>query len=121
MKNEKLHPRIVILTICTFLTLLFIIFTQKWILIASLIIGFLGIFSSKFCQLSDFIWNRLSYFLSLITSNLILSSIYVLVLTPLALFSRFFNKDTLRLSKKYKSTFIERVYLIKREDFEKTW
>jgi uncharacterized membrane protein len=69
------------------------------------------------------LWRRFSVFIGHINSRVLLTGIYYLVLTPVALLSRLFSKDPLTLKKRLTGDgyWHERNKTFTREDFEKTW
>jgi hypothetical protein len=67
-------------------------------------------------------WLKLSNVLSAFNNRLILTSIYYLILTPVALFYRLFNKDPLQLAiDKSGSFYSERNHTYSAADLEKMW
>jgi hypothetical protein len=71
-----------------------------------------------------FIWFGLSLCLSKITSNIVLSIIYILILTPVGLLRRIIGKDNLQLKKFKKSkdsNLITRDHRFLRQDLEKPY
>ena len=69
------------------------------------------------------LWRRFSVFIGLINSRILLTGIYYLVLTPVALVSRLFSKAPLILRKRPGpgGYWHERNKNYAREDFEKAW
>jgi hypothetical protein len=88
----------------------------------SIIIGLLGVISDKASLFIDRIWFKISFILSLIIPNILLGSIFYLILFPIALLSRLFgNKDPLNLKNSLKTLFINKDTNFKAKSFEQPW
>jgi hypothetical protein len=68
-----------------------------WSLIISLIFLFLGLINSKILTPLNKLWFKFGIFLGKIISPLIMGIIFFLVVTPIGLLMRLFNKDLLNL------------------------
>ena len=69
-----------------------------------------------------FIWLKLSHVLGWVMSKVILGIIFYVVLVPIALLSRLFNKDLLNLKKNEKDGYYtERNHEYTPEDLENPW
>ena len=66
-------------------------------------------------------WNKLSKILGYIVPNILLSIVFFVFLLPVSLISKLFHKDTLMLSRKYKTYYIEVNKEMDKASFEKTW
>jgi uncharacterized membrane protein YfhO len=87
-----------------------------------IIIGLLSIVSEKINDKIIWIWYKLSEFLGLIMPNILLSLVFYLVLTPLALLSNLDKKkNPLQLRNNSKSTFISKHKTFSKEILEKIW
>ena len=110
------------LTIVIGFTLLSNYFHSKPLLIFAIAIGIIAIFSEKANEKIIWTWNKLSEILGLIMPNVLLTLLFYLFLTPLALLNRINRKkNPLQL----KNTTIS-VYATKRKEFspeslEKIW
>ena len=81
-----------------------------WSLIVSLIFLILGLLNSKILTPLNKIWFKLGLFLGKIISPLIMGIIFFIVVTPIGIIMRLFNKDLLNLKyNKEKSYWIKRV------------
>jgi hypothetical protein len=88
----------------------------------SIIIGLLGVISDKASLFIDKIWFKISHILSLIIPNILLGSIFYLILFPIALLSRLFgNKDALMLINNKESFFKNKIQKFKITSFENPW
>lgn len=66
-------------------------------------------------------WYKLLELVGFVNSRIILSLIFFIFLTPLALLSRMRKSDSLRLKKADGSCFTERNHLYTKKDLEKMW
>lgn len=120
--KKKSNPAITVLVI-SMGCLAFYLKTQlNWLLIASFVIGLTGIFSPYLSKWIDYGWMKLTYVLSLIVPNILLSLVFFVFLYPISLAAKLFSKtDNLKLSPGSSSTFITVNKPFKKEDFEKMW
>lgn len=82
------------------LVLLWFIYQLKWLLAIALIIGIIGLFFNALATGITWFWYKLSDILGFVMSKLLLSIVFFVILFPIALLSRLFNKNTLQLKKK---------------------
>ena len=81
-----------------------------WSLITSLIFLTLGLLNSKILTPLNKMWFKLGLFLGKIISPLIMGIIFFIVVTPIGIIMRLFNKDLLNLKyNKEKSYWIKRM------------
>lgn len=86
-------------------------------LIISLIFLILGLFNSKILTPLNNLWFKFGLLLAKIFSPVIMSVIFFMIITPLSLILRLFNKDILNLKKNNNSTYWKkRVYRNKMTD-----
>lgn len=94
---------------------------REW-LILSLLIGLTGIFSSFLGRKIEIVWMKLSWLLSLVMPNVILTVIFYLFLFPIAMLSKLFaNKSSLILKNQQSSMFKTTNKTFTKADFEKPW
>ena len=74
---------------------LVIFFLTSWYLALqiSLIIGFVGVLSPYLSRKIEQLWFKLSWILSLIVPNILLTVVFFLILFPVALLSRLLRKE----------------------------
>lgn len=120
-KNGQ-DPTKTVLTITVGFLIIYAITGWKWALPISIGVGIIGMFSTYLSEKIDFLWMKLSWLLSLIVPNIILSIIFFLFLFPIALLSRLFGeKDALNIKNKGVSTFKNRDKVFDKPSFEKPW
>jgi hypothetical protein len=119
MKNDKSKSTILVISM-GFLCL-HLAFVWEWALNVSFIIGVIGILSSYLSLKIELAWMKLAQILGYIVPNILLSVVFFLLLTPLAILFRLFNKDVLMLSNSQDSYFIDIEREIQKNDFEKVY
>lgn len=81
-----------------------------------------GFLSPAFVLFVDKIWMRIGWLMGQIIPKVLLSIIFYLVLTPLALLSKLIGeKDPMKLRKPTSSLFKEATPLVSKESFKKMW
>ena len=122
MENERKTKDVeAILAICTGLAIVFYLTDIKLFLIIAIVLGLATLLSKIVTAFIAGIWYKIAAILLIINSNLMLTLLFFLVLTPIALIARIFKKDDLQLKKKKgndESYFNTRNHLFKREDLK---
>jgi len=118
---KKDSSRSTILIISMGFLFLYFVFEWQWAIIVSFVVGVVGIISPFLSQKLEWIWMKLAHLLGYIIPNILLTIVFFLFLCPIAFLSRFFNKDPLMLSKKYKTYFLDTHKGIDKKSLEKTW
>tara|TARA_B110000858_G_C17578100_1_gene369978 strand:+ start:197 stop:571 length:375 start_codon:yes stop_codon:yes gene_type:complete len=122
-KNKmKSEPTKTVLVITIGMLVVFMATQWQPALIISMVIGLIGIFSHYLAIKINFLWMKLTWVLSLIVPNILLSIVFYLILTPIALLSRIFlKKDDLFLKNESHSLF--KVYNKKfnEDSFKNPW
>ena len=118
----KSDPVKTVLVITVGMLVIYIITKQQWSLYTALVIGILGVFSNYIAQKIDWVWMKLAWIMSLIVPNIILSVVFYLFLTPIALISRIFGeKDQLGLKNNKDSMFKNTNKKFDPSSFENPW
>lgn len=99
------------------------LFVESDLLHYSLIALILGsLFSEKFSNLIERLWNGLALILSYIVPNILLSIVFYLILTPLAFLAKIFKSDSdYVLDNNLDSVFKDSHKIFEKSSFEKTW
>ncbi len=84
-------------------------------------IGISGIFIKALGKLIAQAWYKLADVLSLVMSKIIMSVVFILVLTPVALLYRLVKKDRLNLNRKNESRWISREHRYTSDDLKNIW
>lgn len=120
--NQYYSPIKTVLLLVISLLILYFITAVDWLIIIGLVLGLLGLSSKRASEIIDFLWRKLSWILSLIVPNILLTVIFYLFLTPIAFLSRVFGeKDQLNLKNNKSSLFKISETIINKEYFEKPW
>ncbi len=121
-KNLKMNNYKSTLTIVIGFLLLSNYFHSKTLLIISIAVGLIAIFSEKANDKIIWIWNKLTEVLGLIMPNVLLTIVFYLFLTPLAWLNRINRKrNPLQLRNESSSTFIEKRKEFSKASLEKIW
>lgn len=97
------------------------LFDFLWLGIFGIVVLVLGLLFKQLAALFATAWMRLAAFLGLVNGTILLTLIYFLILTPIALLSRLFTKDPLQLRRPKGSNFIEREKTFGPDDLEEMW
>ena len=120
--ENKLKAKSTILVIVVGFIIIYAYSKNYIFLRISIIIGLFGVISDSASLIIDKIWFKISHILSLIIPNILLGSIFYLILFPIALLSRLFKKDDpLMLSNNKESMFKNKIQKFKNISFENPW
>lgn len=120
--NKTDGSKSTILVICMGFLVIFLATKGKWALYTSLGVGVVALASSYMSQKIEWGWNKLAEVLGYIVPSILLSIVFFVFLLPISLLSKIFKKDTLMLSKKYKTYFIDTsTRVVTKKSFENTW
>jgi len=118
----KSNPSLTVLTIIFGLLFFNLFFDEKVIFYICLFLSGTGVFSNKSSTIIEKIWFKISYILSQIIPNILLSIIFFFLLTPLSLLSKLFKSQTEFTSKNYQSTtFKIQNKKFDKKSFERAW
>jgi hypothetical protein len=121
-KKMKSDPRQTILVITLGMIVVYLAFQVKWAINVALIVGIAGLLSEKLAEKIDWLWMKLTWVLSMIVPNILLSAVFYLFLTPIAIFSRIFGeKNPLSVKNITPSLFKDHGKAFDKASFEKPW
>jgi len=81
-----------------------------------------SLFSEKFSNFIERIWNKIALILSYIVPNILLTIVFYFILTPLALLAKFFKSETDYITDNNNSSnFRSNKRDFNKQFFEKTW
>ena len=122
MVKIKSNPVKTVLVITVGMLIVYIITKWQWSFYTALVIGILGVTSDYFSKKIDYLWMKLTWLLSLFVPNILLSIVFYLFLTPIALISRVFGeKDQLGLKNNQESIFKNTNKKFDSKSFENPW
>ena len=122
MKIKKSEPVKTVLTIVLGFMVVYMVTHGKWAMWTALITGVLGLSSTYISQKIDGLWMKLTYVLSLIMPNVLLSVVFFVFLLPVSLLQKLLGKkDAMMLKSGYKTTFVATDRSFEKGGFEKPW
>ena len=104
-----------------FLVLLYWIFKDSGFLMAAAIIGLAGLLAPALAAKLHWAWMWLTRAIGTLTSTILLTIIFFLILTPLALISRLIGKNSLQLKPGAPTYFKTRHKTYDRDSLENSW
>lgn len=120
-KNTKPDGNITLAIVVGFLALS-LIFNWPILIYVALAVGFISLLSTTAQRGIIFVWEKFAKVLGMINSYILLSVIFFIFLTPIALLMKVLaNKDGLRLKKPADTNFFERNFKFKKEDLSNIW
>ena len=124
--KQRIKDLEAIIAICTGLIVFAFIFEEKEniyrnFLILAGIIGILSILSKFFVKYLALIWMKLAEGMGYVMSKVVLSSIYYLILSPIAAIYRLTNKNNMKARPKIDSVFENRNHKFNKNDFDNPW
>lgn len=122
VKQKRSEPIKTILVITVGMLIVHTITKWQWAIYTSIFIGLSGIISTYLAKKIDLIWLKLAWVLSQIVPNILLSIIFYLFLTPLALVSKIFgNEYKVTIKNQEKSMFEHHKKEFDKVSFKKPW
>ena len=121
MQNNKGKTTESILGIVVGFAILYYIFRVEWLLIVSLVVGLIGLFSKVAAGWIHWAWMRLVGFIGYINSHVLLGLIFYVILAPIAFLYRLTNKDTLQLKRRENTVYKDRDHAYVAKDLENPW
>ncbi len=119
--NKKPDGNITLAIVVGFIGLS-LIFDIPVLIYIALAIGFISLLSTTIQGKIIFVWEKIAKVIGTVNSYLLLSIIFFIFLTPIALLMKLLNnKDSLRLKKPTDSNFFARDFKFKKEDLSNIW
>jgi hypothetical protein len=95
---------------------------REWPVIAALVIGLCAVIVPIVAKKIDSVWHIVTRFIGMILQRIVLTLIFYLCLTPIALISKWIGRrDPLKLSHRGSTTFSDVNKTFRKKDFEKPW
>ena len=118
----KSNPTKTVLTITVGLVIVFVLTKMRWALTAAVLVGLAGVFSDYLAQKIEWLWMKLTWLLSLVVPNVLLSLVFYLFLFPIAILAKLLSKkNALQLNNSTNSVYIETNKKFEAKDFENPW
>lgn len=124
MDTKPAHPPYEAALAVTFLLLLlhyFFFSEQPKLLAVSLVFVLLCLLSPAFTHLVEQFWHLFTRTIGGVMNNVLLTIVFFLLLTPIAMLYRRFKKNTFYKSKTENSYFINRNHTYKKRDLKNPW
>jgi hypothetical protein len=127
MNKDKTNKRIrdleTVMSLSIVLMIPYFIFSKSVFIIVSLSLLVSGLLLKHITSVIVSWWLKVAETIAAFNTKVILSLVFYIVLTPIALLYRIFSKDPLCLQRKKSKTsyFYMRNHLCVKEDFEKMW
>lgn len=120
--KSKIETYKTILVITVGFIALYFVFHVNYFITIAFAISVLSIVSEWIANLISSLWLKLATLLSYIVPNIIMSLVFFLILTPIALVQKLLKKNTtFRLGDTLNSTFLYSNRSIDKTHFEKPW
>lgn len=119
MKNQKSLETILVLVLAQII--IFLVTRRLLWLYTGVALGVLALLIPVLADKIHYAWMKLAHILGYITSRIILTLIFFLVLFPLTLLSKFSSRHAMELKRRRTSTFKERNYTYTPESLENVW
>ncbi|MGK0137203.1 MAG: hypothetical protein ACI9DJ_000647 [Algoriphagus sp.] len=119
---EKQNKSQIILSIVVGFLALHFIFRIDWFLYLSELVGLLGLLSEAFARIVTNAWLKFAEILGKINGAILLTAIFFIILTPIALLMRIFKgSDELNLKKQSKTNYATRNHTYQGKDLKNIW
>lgn len=118
--NYKSKETVLVITVGCIV--LYLVFKNRVFLYCALAIGLAGVLSFYLSEKIDWVWGKLSFIMGEITNRILLTIIFLLVVTPVGLIRRLRKKNSLTyFDKNATSNFSVRDHGFDKKDLENTW
>jgi hypothetical protein len=119
-RNHKAKETVLVITVGCLA--LYLLVHRRGFLYAALGIGVAGIFSSYLSAKIDWLWMGLSKVLGKVSNTVLLSAVFIFVVTPVGLIRRWGRKDRMRrFDRSSTGNFIDRDHTFTGKDMENPW
>jgi len=117
----KSNPTKTVLTITVGFLVVYLIAKWPWALTVAGVIGLAGLFSDFLAQKIEWVWMKITWILSLIVPNILMSAIFFLFLFPVALLMRLMSKKNYLQLKNADTTWISETKAFDAKSLENPW
>ena len=121
-KSNPYKAKETVLVITVGCIVLYLVFKSRVFLYCALVIGLAGVLSLYLSEKIDWVWGKLSFIMGEISNRVLLTIIFLLVVTPVGLIRRLRKKNSLTyFDKGATSNFSSRNHTFNKKDLENTW
>jgi hypothetical protein len=118
----KSNPSKTVLTITVGFLIVYLATQMIWALTVAVTVGLMGVFSTYLAEKIEWIWMKLTWVLSLIVPNILLSAVFYIFLFPVALLAKLFSsKNALQLKVNTDTVYRETKKTFTSKDFDNPW
>jgi len=121
IKDDRLKVLETCLVLATGFLLLFLVTGKAWLIYVAFGVGITGIFFKALAGWLTVLWFKIGELLGFVVPKLVLGLIFFVVLLPVSLLYRMFNKDKLRIRRSAATNWVERNKTYTSADFENVW
>lgn len=122
MNDTRIKELETVVGLSAVLLILFYIFGKPVFIVLSLALLLMSLIFKKLISRFVVVWLKVTNFIGRIINKVVLFLVFFLVLTPVALLYRVFNRNALGIKKSdVKSYFFLRNHTYDQRDFEKNW
>lgn len=118
MKSKHLETIVVFIAV---LVIVYLFTANRYYLYAGLGFAAIGLLVPSLSRLIHTGWMKLAMLIGLVMNKVLLSVVFFLVLTPVALLSRLFRKDPFETKKAASSNFTDRDFTYTKKSLEEVW
>ncbi len=120
MKEKDKHLGTILVFVIV-LTILFLIYQNVKLLYAALVLGAIALLIPALSRKIHIVWMKFAELLGLVMNKVILGLVFFIFLVPVALLSKVFRKNPLKIKRGTKSYFIERNFTYTKKSLEQLW
>lgn len=95
--------------------------TGKYLLLAALVLGLIGIFIPFIADKIHWAWMKLAHVMGFVMSKVILTIVFFVFLFPMAMISRLFGKGNVKLKREGSSYYKTRDFVYDKDSLEHLW
>ena len=119
MKADRTRESILVITVG--FIILYLIYHNVWLLYVALGCGSIGVLVKPVASLIAKAWLKLGDILGFIVSKVVLVLLFYILLTPISLLYRLFNKDVLSLKRQQSTLWHTRDLSYSSKDLKNSW
>lgn len=93
----------------------------KYLLLAALVVGLIGVFIPSLAEKMHWAWMKLAHGMGWVMSKVILSVVFFVFLLPMSLLVRALGKGSMKLKASKDSYYKERNFAFTKESLENVW
>ena len=120
MKEKDKHLGTILVFVIV-LIILFLVYKNVKLLYAALVLGAIALIIPALSRKIHSVWMKFAELLGLVMNKVILGIVFFIFLVPVALLSKLFRKNPLKVKRETTSYFIERNFTYTKKSLEQLW